>query len=296
MILFATIPLAINADASWWITGFYNYLLPVSVALYVFSVSFCKKKNIPEKIICIILAFYFPYMEQAGIAFTFAIICLIFARRKTVSYFDITILIIVLVNLIICLKAPGNERRFILETWTWYPQYQTYGIINKLSLGFDKLHQLMTLKNNIPLIAFCSILFYVRSTFSNMSISVKVAMFFIATFISISIANSLTGILSGSLLLGGVTIDATRWYAVKLFLSYFYLSVVISSILILLIDCQLHQKIKSTPIIAIMIGFMTVTMMGLSPTVYASGLRVDFIFEIACIISCMSIAHSLKKQ
>ena len=114
LILFAAIPAEINADASWWITGFYNYLLPVSVALYVFSVSFCMKKSIPEKIICIILAFYFPYMEQAGIAFIFAIICLIFARRKKVSYFDITILIIVLVNLIICLKAPGNERRFIL--------------------------------------------------------------------------------------------------------------------------------------------------------------------------------------
>ena len=154
----------------------------------------------------------------------------------------------------------------------------------------------MTLKYNIPLIAFCSILFYLRSTFSNMSLSVKMAMFFIATFISISIANSLTGILSGSLLFGGVIIDATRWYAVKLFISYFYLSIIISSILTLLIDCQLHQKIKSTPIIAIMIGFMTVTMMGLSPTVYASGLRVDFIFEIACIISCMSIAYSLKKQ
>lgn len=287
--LFASIPDQINIDSSWWITGFYNYLLPVAAALYVFKVCFLGGSSKVEKIICIILAFYFPYMEQAGLAFVVAMGCLIYSERKSISKFNVTVLILVGINLIICLKAPGNENRFALEAWRWYPQYQTYGIANKLSLGFDKLHQLMTFKSNIPLIALMVSVFYVRCSYSRMTKSIKIALFLIATFIAISIANSFTGFFSRGFFFNSTTIDATRWSAAKLYISYFYLFTVISSVFIILIDCLLSNKSGLTPIVAMLIGFMTVTMLGLSPTVYASGYRVDFVFEIMCIVSCMSL-------
>lgn len=289
LILFATMPYQINIDASWWITGFYNYLLPTSVALYVFSVCYSGEGGNFKKFVCVMLCFYFPYMEQAGLAFVVAMICLICYQRREVSRFNIAITLLVIINLIICLKAPGNEKRFALEVWRWYPQYQTYGIINKLSLGFDKLHQLMTFRYNIPLIALLISVFYIRCSSVDMRISVKAALIIIATFISISIANSLTGIFTGGFLFNSATIDATRWSAGKLYISYFYIFAVISSLFLVLTDLVMNCRSNCTPIIAMLIGFMTVTMLGLSPTVYASGYRVDFIFEIMCIISCMSL-------
>ncbi|MEN4830060.1 hypothetical protein [Pantoea vagans] len=295
LMLFATMPFQINIDASWWITGFYNYLLPVAVALYVYSVCYHGKAGVANKVVCVLLCFYFPYMEQAGIAFVVAMACLICYQRRMVSKFNLAITLLVIINLIICLKAPGNEKRFALEVWRWYPQYQTYGLINKLSLGFDKLHQLMTFRYNIPLIALMISAFYVRCSYSGMRKSTKCALFFIASFISISIANSLTGLFNGGFIFNSTTIDAARWSAGKIYISYFYIFAVISSLCLVLIELAIHAKTNYTAIIAMLIGFMTVTMLGLSPTVYASGYRVDFIFEVMCIIACMSLVRPSVK-
>lgn len=75
--LFATIPNDINNDASWWISGFYNYLLPVTLAMYAFSVTYTNSDKLIEKILCFISVFYFSYMEQAGIAYTIAMVCIL---------------------------------------------------------------------------------------------------------------------------------------------------------------------------------------------------------------------------
>ncbi|HCU0591849.1 TPA: hypothetical protein ACSW2U_001213 [Enterobacter roggenkampii] len=293
-ILFASIPADIHSDASWWITGFYNYLLPVSAATYTFSILTKKETNTLEKIACILLAFYFPYMEQAGISFLVATACLFISKRNSISRFELLIALIVIINLTICLAAPGNINRFVLESWHWYPQYQTYGLTEKISLGFDKLHQLMTLRLNFPLIALSVALFILRSSLGEMCNAIKIAMLVISTFIAISIANSFTGLLHNGAFFSGKTIDATRWSSITTYISYSYMLAVISSILIVLIECNLKRKINSTSIIAMLIGFMTVTMLGFSPTVYASGFRVDLIFEIMCIISFLSIWVHIK--
>ncbi|EPM3638080.1 hypothetical protein [Enterobacter roggenkampii] len=293
-ILFASIPADIHSDASWWITGFYNYLLPVSAATYTFSTLTKKETNTLEKIACILLAFYFPYMEQAGISFLVATACLAISKRNSISRFELLIALIVIINLTICLAAPGNINRFILESWHWYPQYQTYGLTEKISLGFDKLHQLMTLRLNFPLMALSVVLFILRSSLGEMCNAIKIAMLVISTFIAVSIANSFTGLLYNGAFFSGKTIDATRWSSITTYISYSYMLAVISSILIVLIECNLKRKINSTSIIAMLIGFMTVTMLGFSPTVYASGFRVDLIFEIMCIISFLSIWAHIK--
>ena len=89
--------------------------------------------------------------------------------------------------------------------------------------------------------------------------------------------------------------NAGTWSAGRLYISYLYLLIVISSLYIIMLDMALQQLIPPTPVIAMLIGFMTVTMMGLSPTVYASGLRVDMFFEMMCILSTICIAKCIAK-
>lgn len=52
VLLFSLIPGAINGDAAWWVTGFYNYLLPASVAVYIFSVLFKGDSGYFVKTLC----------------------------------------------------------------------------------------------------------------------------------------------------------------------------------------------------------------------------------------------------
>lgn len=285
--LFAMIPADINSDASWWVTGFYNYLLPVSLAAYAFSVSYTSSEKTFEKVLCIIFSFYFSYMEQAGIAYVLGMVMFLSCIKESRSKFNYAMLMISLINLIICLKAPGNEHRSMLETWRWLPQYQTYGIINKLSLGFDKMHQLMTSRYNIPLIGLSLSLLFTGAYSGKIKASVKVSIFIIVTFTSLSIVNSLTGYFSMSSFFYNTVLNASRWSSAKIFLSYLYILFVISSMFAIMIDALIKSNISAMPIIAMLLGFMSVTMLGMSPTVYASGLRVDFLFEIMCIISCI---------
>lgn len=44
VILFASMPVQVINDSVFWVTGFYNYLLPTSVAFYVFSVFFIRDR------------------------------------------------------------------------------------------------------------------------------------------------------------------------------------------------------------------------------------------------------------
>lgn len=290
--LFALIPADINSDASWWVTGFYNYLLPVSLATYAFSVSYTKRDTAFEKLLCFIFSFYFSYMEQAGIAYVLGMVVFLSCVKESRSKFNYAMLIISLINLIICLKAPGNEHRALLETWRWLPQYQTYGIINKLSLGFDKMHQLMTFKYNIPLIGLSLSLILTAAHSGKIKASVKISMVIMMTFIALSIVNSLTGFFSTSSFFYNTVSDASRWSSAEMFLSYLYIFFVISSMFIIMLDSLIKSKTSAMPIIAMLLGFISVTMLGMSPTVYASGLRVDFVFEVMCIISCIYIFNN----
>jgi len=292
MFFFASIPADINTDASWWITGFYNYLLPVALCVYTFSVSNSCSNSKIEKTLCLLFSFYFSYMEQAGIAYLVAMCVLLTCKKEKRNYFNFLLLLVVIINLIICLKAPGNENRFYLETWTWYPQYQTYGIFNKLSLGFDKLHQLMTFKFNIPLIGLATSLIVARSYGEDMRASIKISMVVVISFIALSIANSLTGFFTTGSFFFSTTLNSSNWSSIKIYLSYLYIFVVISSMFIIMLEMFTSNKISIMPITSMLLGFMTVTMMGMSPTVYASGFRVDFLFEIMCIVSCMYLFKS----
>lgn len=296
MFFFASIPSDINNDASWWVTGFYNYLLPVTLCVYTFSISYSCSNNRLEKILCLLFSFYFSYMEQAGIAYVVALFILLMFKKEKRNCFNFFLLLIVAFNLIICLKAPGNENRFSLESWTWFPQYQTYGIFNKLSLGFDKLHQLMTFKFNIPLIGLAISLILARSIGEKMRVSIKISMIVIISFVALSIANSLTSFFTTSSFFFNTTLNASNWSSAKIYFSYLYLLIVISSMFNIMLEMFASNKISLTPVTSMLIGFMTVTMMGMSPTVYASGLRVDFLFEIMCIISCMYFLKSFTSS
>ncbi|MGE1562063.1 hypothetical protein [Pantoea septica] len=294
VLLFASIPSAINDDSSWWVTGFYNYLLPVSLAFYAFSVSYLGIERYTERLMCIISVFVFSYMEQAGIVYIISLLLLIFLCKRSRNTFNIFILSLSVVNFVVCIKAPGNENRMLLETWSWYPQYQAYGVINKLSLGFDKLHNLMTMSNNIPLIFLCSIVVYVQSLRNDNSLALRASMFVLITFIALSLVNSFTGFFYNKSFFFHYYLSSSNWSSAKIYISYFYFFVVISSMFTIFIDMVSRSEKMILAPIMLLLGFMTVTMMGMTPTVYASGLRVDFIFECMCIASGCYIIKSIS--
>lgn len=291
-VLFLSIPEKINSDASWWITGFYNYLLPISIALYSFSVVASRTNNKIEKFMALLFTLFFPYVEQAGISFVIALTLYVIYFKQYKNMFMMSLLALSAVNFSICIFAPGNALRYANEIWHWYPQYQTYSIFNKLSLGVDKLHQVLTLPFNTPVLILSIATFVLGADLRVKPFSVMVSLIVLSTFVAISLASSVFGSPS-QFFFFKETLSSDIWSSAKAFLSYLYILIVLLSILLLLLSLNIEKTINSLPIAALLIGLMTVTVMGLSPTVYISNLRVDLFFEVMCIVSASYLANKI---
>lgn len=294
-VLFLLVPVKINNDASWWITGFYNYLLPISLALYSFSVVISRTRNKCEKLLALLFTFFFPYVEQAGISFIIAVTIYILCFKQYKDKFLMCLLLLSIVNFLICIMAPGNTIRYANEIWHWYPQYQTYSILNKLSLGVDKAHQALTMPFNIPALALSFSVYILGANLKVKPISVTISLIVISTFMAISLASSSFGPPSDFFFFNK-TLTSDLWASAKSYLSYFYVLVVFSSLLLLLASLYIEKTINLLPITAMAIGLITIIVMGLSPTVYASSFRVDLFFEIMCIVSASYLANIIFEK
>ena len=291
-LLYALIPLNLNIGSAWWITGFYNYLLPISIALYVFSVAY-RSNNKAEKAASLALAFFFPYMEQVGLCFTIATIVMLATKAERRCNFNYLLLALVAINTGICVFAPGNFVRSLHETWSWFPQYQYYGTATKIALGLDKIHQLMTFKGNVPLIACFGMISYIGIASIPKSFAVISSSIILAIYTSLLIALGLSEHAISDSFMSGKTIFSTQWDNTAVLLSNSLMLISIVSSFTVLLSLIKHDERITISAIAMLIGYMSVMMMGFSPTVYASGMRVDYIFEFMFILSCCSLVSLL---
>lgn len=291
--IFSQIPSAILGDSAWWVTGFYNYLLPTSIALYLFSTLQLVNINKAEKIACIALSFYVSYMEQVALCLLVAIVVMLLINKNSRTRYRYFVLAIIAINFIACVKSPGNVSRLSIETLNWMPGYKYFNILDMISLGWDKLYQIITLKYNIPFSIFCISLLYASSKTSPINFSLKFSMIVISSFPALMIYHSLCG----GIFFEGNLIDSGNYSLIDIYISYFYVLVLSVSILLVLIDMLLSGLSSPLPIFSFLISYMSVVIMGFSPTVYASGFRVYYVFEILCILNSMYfLVNSVKKQ
>lgn len=290
--LFALIPADMNAGSAWWITGFYNYLLPISIALYVYSIAY-RSSSKTEKALSILLSFYFPFMEQVGLSFTIALIVMLAIRKERRLAFNYVILGISALCTAICILAPGNFLRTVHETWSWFPQYQFYGTITKLALGLDKLHQAVTFKGNVPVTTCLFLISLLGFKIDKPSFAVKASSVILSLYTSLLIASWLAGNSLSPNFISGKTIFSTQWDNMGVMLSYLFMLLAMTSSFTILISIRNNRELIVISSIAMLLGYMSVMMMGFSPTVYGSGLRVDYLFEFMFILSSCSLISCL---
>lgn len=290
VLLFSLIPAAINGDASWWVTGFYNYLLPLSVAVYIFSVLFNADSGYFVKIICIPLAIYVSYMEQVALCL---IICSAIMTAsmpsKRCRYFYL-LLALISINFAICISAPGNINRLHLETINWMPLFDHFTLVQKVSLGFDKVYQFITFKYNYPLLIVSLLTVLLRLKRQIVSFHALLMLILVSSFAPLMVYHSLCG---GLFFEGNIT-DNGNVSRLIVYFNYAYCIAFVVSMLFIIIDMMLDKAISGLPLASILCGFASIMIMGFSPTVYASGVRVYFVFEILLIITSMYMLKRIK--
>lgn len=287
ILLFSLIPDAINGDASWWVTGFYNYLLPMSVAMYLFSVFFEGNKCALVKLVCIPLAVYVAYMEQIALCLLFCSAILIATNTSARHKYNYFLLAIIAFNFAICISAPGNINRLHLETMNWMPSFADYNLLQKVSLGFDKTYQFITFKYNYPLTIFSLIVILFRLKMGKIEMHSMIPILIVSSFVPLMVYQSLCG----DLFFEGNLVDNGNVSRMPIYYNYAYSIAYILSIMYVIFDMMQKRMVSALPIICLLSGFLSVMIMGFSPTVYASGVRVYFYFEIMLITGSMYILN-----
>lgn len=287
-VLLLLIPKSVMDNGAWWVTGFYNYLLPVMAMAYSLSVLFRQnKKGNAEKTVSIACLLLSCFNEQT-VAFTAMTLAFILILKKDCrTIYSTAYACVAALFSAIMLMAPGNYLRFNKEIWRWMPGFDTDGLVNKITLGFDRVHQAIVMHDSTPFTMLCiiAIILIIKNGTKNKAAILCVS---VLTVHLVIIILSRVGLVSlNGAFYSGELLNPQKWMSYSRYVSYlFCLSVILSITYSLAISACKRGEFLS-PLIIFIISFATVIMIGFSPTVYSSGMRVLFLWNVITVCVCI---------
>ncbi|EOK3654673.1 DUF6056 family protein [Shigella flexneri] len=300
LLLIVMMPSDVFFNAAIWITGSFNYLWPSAIAFIGYSL-LIKKINMEnhEKtqslicyllfvicyllfvicyllfVICYLLFFIFYFLfflssfnEQ--IAVVNVLLCttlLIFCKtnnyntKPLLNAMGISLLVIIYIA-----TCPGNKVRYYAEIEHWFKEYGNFNIIQRSMLGLNLYaDMLFSVKSIIPaLLAFSSTIICKKKTK-------------ILPLISCCILITLYIIHTPPVIFQAIHFSESNLFST---LSVFRVSfaMILTALIIFPTVISLNFNVTSIFISTMIIGTIaTTSMLGLSPSIYASGNRIYFI-------------------
>lgn len=284
----------VAGDAEWWVTGFYNYLLPMTCALFLANVLLSPAAGMRKLFVSLLLSFIATSSEQIAVFLVVVTPFIFFVgidnrkgnRTLVVAY------VTVLLGAAITLLSPGSASRFSVEAARYMPQIAEMNILQKAIIGVDRLVENVSFGRNIAFLASSFIFIaYICKKGAGDALS-KVCLVFSITSIVICLT---------SLSFYMKDIDYITYYgkfynvdfgSLKVYGCYlFYLITLI---------CMAAGSIESNDgsrdyraFLTLMVGMLVTIAIGLSPTAYASGERVLYVFNICLILYSMFTINRL---
>lgn len=287
-----------NRQATLWITGAYNYIIPISIGLYAITIYLDRDQSIFKKLSSCILIFLASNNEQFAVTAIIAMTVILIAKCKTreLTVYDSAFTASLLCGGAVVLAAPGNVVRLHSEIINWMPDFDSYGVLYKLSVGVDRISNHINFNDNFLFIICCSAsLAYILLKENNrLTITLLAAIFTlkVVTFlISFYPASPVNNILRYENYISPVS-----WGDPSIYASYLTNLMTLSSILI---TCLIASRTKFEAIkisVVLLCGVLSALMIGFSPTAYASGTRVMFIFDISITIATVFMVTKIFSQ
>ncbi|WP_395304283.1 DUF6056 family protein [Enterobacter sp. ECC-019] len=281
--LFSLMKSSVINDAALWVTGFYNYLLPASLAIFTISVCLKPYRYIGiSRAIALLAPFIYSYSEQIALAAILALFVVFIFSKKCHKNLSLMCIIISVINFAVCYLSPGSAERAQTEAWFAFPDYLTLNIFQKASLGVYLLHTHLSDFNNTPYLILLAACFVCALVFNKKDPLVIAASCFVALQIIVMFcmnSKNDTNMLK---------------FTPEIFASiktYAYLLIDLISFFSAIYICFKCFDNSYMVAIALTIGAISVVAMGLSPTVFSSGTRTMFVFDIAVIFSIIWIIN-----
>ncbi|MNB62584.1 hypothetical protein D3C81_65410 [compost metagenome] len=287
-----------NRQATLWITGAYNYIIPVSIGMYAISIYIDRYKSTFKKTISCLLIFLSCNNEQFAVTAIIGVIVSLSLKTKNreLSLYDFIFTAFLICGGIIVLAAPGNVVRLHSEILNWMPDFGNYSILYKLSVGVDRISNQINFNDNFLFVICCLVsLAYLLITKQN-SVPLTLAMSVLAIKVVTFILSFYPSSMASELLRMEDYISPKSWSCPSIYVTYLINLISLASILLtcLMASCTKTDAIKISVIM--ICGVLSALMIGFSPTAYASGTRVMFIFDISIVIAATFIFTRLTTQ
>ncbi len=279
----------ILASTVFYITGFYNYLLPVSCGLFASAV-YIKPSSFTtfEKIAAIPLVVIASQSEQVGLSITVIFAACLILDHKHLALYRTFLLFIVATGFILLITAPGNYVRFASEI-IYMPEFNNYSLSRKILNGFDVFNAHYINPENLYPKAIAILI-------ALLTFDKKFELKKTATTIAI------LGVLQGSLFSNAFFTGDTEHYSIQylssgLGLEYFasYALTIASLVSITYIMKRTLEDTTSFyfSLLLLLLHVGVTTLLGLSPTVYESGFRALFVGDIIGLMLILLLFRSV---
>ncbi|WP_026499112.1 hypothetical protein [Butyrivibrio sp. WCD2001] len=301
-----------NLSSAGWIATTINYLWPAALG----SIALCltkyaiHKKPIPLRIvipgiICTILATNFETLAL----FFFIVLSYIFIKMLISKKYTTTSACIILVqllvsaaNILIAYLCPGNTARKAVEI-RWMHDFLTLTLIDKISLGITSTLSYAVQYSILCVFMFCILFIGVcRSNIPNkkhmLILSAIAPTIFFSKTIFAAVSNLFIPAINSLFDYAG-KITNTNYRFASSYLTFVLSTIIIAGTLItIMVIFNDYSRALLLSIIFIG-GLSTRLILGFSPSLYASGYRTFFFFELVCLylITCTYdeiIASTLK--
>ena len=319
VILIALIPIELFISAGWIATNVHYIWVG---ALGVFSLISLKKICEKKTIKWFEYIFYFPAVlyasnnEQMFVALALfyagGFLYLLISERKFNLYIFFSLGIMAL-NFINMLFAPGNMAREADEIAQWFPTFGELSIFQKFDLGLASSLFHYLYNSNFIYLALCIILvigiFWKKETIKAKTISLiplvaAILLGFVLKVYELAVVwmeNSSSGEVlrlvyrrykDSSILYG----DGFNIFSIKSLLVYLLMIVIVFSIIYSIYKLLGNRRETLLLSYILGVGLITRAMMGISPTIWISGVRTFMIFYLCLMYVVLYLYQKVKKN
>lgn len=291
-------PFRIWSSAGWIATSF-TYLTPIALGIIsLFPVRYVYMDTDKEKVSFIkaagytLLMIYACNLEQMAVAIAFVYLVIIFYEivNKRVDFFHVWMLILAVAGVLAAMVNPGNGSRTAADTEHWFPSYGMLSIFDKLEMGVTTTASWLMRAQNLFWFVVSFMLFVaVCKKYRSVGCRAIGVLPFLITFI-FTLGRSTIGSLVPYLsritrevprngLMNPDTAFSPSSICGWILIGLLYVSIIMAVMLF----CENVQELCFWMSL-LFAGFGSRWMMGLSPTIYASGFRTCMILAIVMMI------------
>lgn len=289
LFMLLTISPQVLSEAQWWVTGFYNYLLPMTCALFVVDSTLREKISFPRLAFSLCLSLIATSSEQIALGLLAIIICLIFKGiiNKVAKGNAIITLVFSIAGTMVTFLSPGSENRFKIESSRFMPTIDNMNVFQKASIGLDRMTEYLSTGMNITFILclLTFILYVIKRCQAHIPSYIMIGLCILALIMQLSYGNRMHGIdyisYEGKFIF-------SNFSSISTYVVFSFYSILLAVISIGSIEDKDGYRDYSAAL-CLIIGVLMTIAIGMSPTSYASSSRVFYVMSISMILHTLFV-------